>query len=573
PLTRAVASIRGSITTQGGSVLVAGARVTITSLRLEAVTDASGQFSWTAVPIQSAITPVEVKVNASGFEEWSLKDVLVRQDDTLILSIDLVKPTQGFITPIRYSPKTIQQVNSRATGQSSPQINPNQTIPQTIRVGITGDILCSTPLTSTYPVNSVDFKSYVKHVLPNEWLNTWGQESLRAGAVAVKMYAWYWVNHGGKWPGADVIDSTCDQVYNPAIEYASTDQAVEDTWNWILTRQDYIFQAYHKDTEDCDPPGCLNQTGSAALARRGYTWDEILAYYYPGSQLSQINPGINSYALQFNGIPGDGPLSNRVQFNLIDPRQPQNSLPINVGAADFTIEWWMKASAPLTQAEALRCGSNQSWKRGTILLDRSLAEAGPQYGVSLAGEKLAVGVTGPDGSSLTLCGTSQVADGQWHHIAFQRRQADGRLWLFVDGQLDAYAAGPPGDISFQTDSSKTGQFDPFLFLGGGKDDPGAPAHQFYAGLVDELRFSSVLRYPTRGDFQPPDSPFIPDQTTLGLYHFDDGIGSIVTDAAGSQSSPTNGQSFTSGRMRGLEWVATQLFYTFKVYIPSIIRTK
>src|SRR5512139_1230396 len=35
-------------------------------------------------------------------------------------------------------------------------------------------------------VDSVPFKTYVKNVLPNEWIASWPKESLRAGAVAVK---------------------------------------------------------------------------------------------------------------------------------------------------------------------------------------------------------------------------------------------------------------------------------------------------------------------------------------------------------------------------------------------------
>ena len=41
----------------------------------------------------------------------------------------------------------------------------------------------------------VDFKTYVKNVLPNEWVSSWPAESLKAGAVAVKSYGWYWALH------------------------------------------------------------------------------------------------------------------------------------------------------------------------------------------------------------------------------------------------------------------------------------------------------------------------------------------------------------------------------------------
>lgn len=80
-----------------------------------------------------------------------------------------------------------------------------------------------------YEVETIDFKEYAKHVLPNEWGARWPGESLRAGLMAVKMYAWSYIAAGGKWPDADVYDSTCDQVYIPSISYTSTDRAVDFT--------------------------------------------------------------------------------------------------------------------------------------------------------------------------------------------------------------------------------------------------------------------------------------------------------------------------------------------------------
>jgi peptidoglycan hydrolase-like amidase len=88
-------------------------------------------------------------------------------------------------------------------------------------VRITDDWRCN-PYT-TYTVKTIDFKDYIRHVLPNEWLPGWDSEALRAGAIATKMYAWYWISQGGKWrPDADVYDSTCDQVYDPEYERVST---------------------------------------------------------------------------------------------------------------------------------------------------------------------------------------------------------------------------------------------------------------------------------------------------------------------------------------------------------------
>lgn len=45
-------------------------------------------------------------------------------------------------------------------------------------------------------VSYVDFKSYVKDVLPNEWLPNWQMAAYQAGALAVKGYGWYYVTPG-----------------------------------------------------------------------------------------------------------------------------------------------------------------------------------------------------------------------------------------------------------------------------------------------------------------------------------------------------------------------------------------
>jgi hypothetical protein len=63
----------------------------------------------------------------------------------------------------------------------------NITPPENIGVGITNS--SGTVVDAVY----VDFKSYVRDVLPNEWLPGWESGAYQAGALAVKQYAWYLV--------------------------------------------------------------------------------------------------------------------------------------------------------------------------------------------------------------------------------------------------------------------------------------------------------------------------------------------------------------------------------------------
>lgn len=91
-------------------------------------------------------------------------------------------------------------------------------MPSTIRVYFT----------ATKTIKSLDFYTYLKGVLPAEWGPSWKAESLRAGAMACKMFAWYRVQVKPRSTTFDIYDDTSDQVYNPAKVYSTTTQAIND---------------------------------------------------------------------------------------------------------------------------------------------------------------------------------------------------------------------------------------------------------------------------------------------------------------------------------------------------------
>ena len=122
-----------------------------------------------------------------------------------------------------------------------------------------------------------------------------------------------------------------------------------------------------------------------------------------------------------------------------------------MGATDFTIELWMRGRASDNPAPAVACGSNVNWIFGHILLDRDRYNQDRKFGLSIAGGRPVFGVSGDGTGDRTVCGTTGLLDDRWHHVAVQRRRADGRLWLFVDGVLEAEADGPDGDVSYPDD--------------------------------------------------------------------------------------------------------------------------
>jgi hypothetical protein len=253
-------------------------------------------------------------------------------------------------------------------------------------------------------------------------------------------------------------------------------------------------------------------------------------------------PAASSLRFYGNGVDG----IDRVKIPIDNPARP-----VDVGAADFTLEWWMKATPGDNTSAA--CSPNvDSWVNGNILFDRDVYGAGDygDYGVSLAGDHIAFGAH--NGSSgTTLCGAVGIADGAWHHIAVTRRYSDGLLRIFVDGHLDAEADGPGGDISYR-DGRATSypSSDPFLVIGAEKHDAG-PAYPSYRGWIDELRLSKVLRY--SGAFTRPAQPFTADTSTAALYHFDEGGGDLVSDSSGAAGGPSNGARSYGGSPAGPEW--------------------
>lgn len=230
--------------------------------------------------------------------------------------------------------------------------------------------------------------------------------------------------------------------------------------------------------------------------------------------------------------------------------------PANVGKTDFTIEWWIKANPGENATGAANCGANDAWRSGNILLDRDRFGQNRDYGVSLAGGRVLFGVGGNPSGQLSLCGSSVITDGSWHHVAVQRRASDGWMWLYVDGVLEAQGDGPDGDISYPDSAAVSDGCngpcvnDPFLVIGAEKHGVD-PTLRSFSGWIDELRISTVLRYSTA--FTPAAQPFVTDANTAALYHFDDSPGNTAYDTSGALGGPSNASLRFGGSPAGPLW--------------------
>ena len=139
-------------------------------------------------------------------------------------------------------------------------------------------------------VDTVDFKHYVMRVVSREW-NVDQTALRRAGAVAVKQYAWYHVLHyrGGDYDGQcyDVKDSTADQLYaaKPISQIPRrVKRSVNATWTWRLYRgEKFPMTGYRrgKDLPCAEDAGYrLYVRSGRKCAKQGWSAEKILEVYY-----------------------------------------------------------------------------------------------------------------------------------------------------------------------------------------------------------------------------------------------------------------------------------------------------
>ena len=245
---------------------------------------------------------------------------------------------------------------------------------------------------------------------------------------------------------------------------------------------------------------------------------------------------------------------DRVKIRIDDPATTLPGPPADVGATDFTIEYWMRAGSG-NDAGSVSCGANIDWILGNVIVDRDRFSQDRKYGISLAAGRVVFGVSGAGTGDRTICGTTDLRDSLWHHVAVQRRRSDGFMWLYVDGQLQASADGPDGDISYPDNGVPLSfcdgpctNSDPFIVLAAEKHDVGS-AYPSYSGWLTEVRFSTSLRY--AANFTRPTAPFQADADTAALYRFDEGSGNFIGDSAPGGASP--GERRFGGSPAGPEW--------------------
>lgn len=171
----------------------------------------------------------------------------------------------------------------------------NTALPSVIRVAIRA---YNNPVAPIEYVQTIGFQEYCRDVLPNEWIPSWNVEALRAGAIAIKMFAWYHTLHPVTEEGFtfDVDNTTNFQQFKYLSGSVATDQAVFDTWNIVyvpptseIKELQYRSGVPNRENSAYIGSNIMSQWGSEYWGRVArLTFPNILIMYYPDYTLKFI---------------------------------------------------------------------------------------------------------------------------------------------------------------------------------------------------------------------------------------------------------------------------------------------
>lgn len=146
-------------------------------------------------------------------------------------------------------------------------------------------------------VQAVPFEEYCEDVLPNEWMPSWHPESLKAGAMAIKMFAWYHHLHPVTIDGFtfDVDNTVNFQTYRSWSRQTDTNRAVQSlrSYSYVKPNGEIVelnYRAGYRNDPNWQYRNAqkMAQWGSEYWAERGRTYIQILQFYYVERALRRV---------------------------------------------------------------------------------------------------------------------------------------------------------------------------------------------------------------------------------------------------------------------------------------------
>jgi len=188
----------------------------------------------------------------------------------------------------------------------------------------------------------------------------------------------------------------------------------------------------------------------------------------------------------------------------------------------FTVEGWVKRTSDTGRYETFLSNASSSYGQETVgvYVDGGNADCG-----SSPSDQFAWAYTRVGGGWFFQCSGVSATLNVWYHIAVTRDSANVTR-IFVNGVLRNTINGTAAP------TTSTGAF--------GIGNAGDAVTEFFPGLLDEVRISSIVRYSS--NFTPQTTPFITDASTIALYHLDEGTGQVLNDASGNNRNGVLGTS-------------------------------
>ena len=279
-------------------------------------------------------------------------------------------------------------------------------------------------------VQTVNFKQYVKTVMAVEWPEHYPIETLKAGAVATKQFAWYYIIFprgkkvtlpNGKRVCYDVVDTWVDQVYYPERNSPGPKikRAVNESWETTVRKfnaktdsSKFFLLGYRAgDTDKCgaDRTGYkLFHRSTRACGKQGMKWREILRLYLK-PRLEIVTTGRHDIIGKRHGdssalVKNDaGNYVANVWTQGTTPPEPGSNAGITLSSTDFKgarssdvnndshddLVWMRKtgsnsAKIKVALSDGVNYGNDQTWYDGPA-------------GVPMSGARLLVGDFNADG--------------------------------------------------------------------------------------------------------------------------------------------------------------------------------
>lgn len=158
-----------------------------------------------------------------------------------------------------------------------------------------GRLLLVNQGSGVYAINYVLLRDYLYGVVGTEVSSSWPIEAIRAQAVAARSYA---LTHNVR-PASDLYDLDDTQRYQAysglSREASSIYEAVDSTSGEFISYQGGIVESLYAASDDIvqSVHGGLgmSQLGALEFAKQGYSYDQILAYYYPETAIARLDVG------------------------------------------------------------------------------------------------------------------------------------------------------------------------------------------------------------------------------------------------------------------------------------------